>query len=301
MTAPAAIAAASAPPAAPAAPRGLVARLPALWPAAMLGVFFLIPFVIMVAFSFYHRVEGGLYQPAFELENYARFWTPLFTRVLGFSLMICGLAAVICVTASVPFTWFLSRTRRRAQVAWLVGILSILSLSEVIMGFAWSILLSRSAGVSNLLVTLGILSAPDAWTPSFGALLMGLCFIGFPYSVLMLYPAVNRLDPEITEAARTLGASPSRAFFTVVIPSLRQAILATAILVFVFTLGCYVLPQVLGKPEHWTLSVLITDQAIYQSNIPFAAALAVFLVLVSLALIGLTLLLGQGRRSKGGR
>jgi len=57
-----------------------------------------------------------------------------------------------------------------------------------------------------------------------------------------------------------------------------------------------VLPQVLGKPEHWTLSVLITDQAIYQSNIPFAAALAVFLVLVSLALIGLTLLLGQGRR-----
>ncbi len=278
------------------APRGLVARLPALWPAAMLGVFFLIPFVIMVAFSFYHRVEGGLYEPAFELDNYARFWTPLFTRVLGFSLMICGLAAVVCVVAAVPFTWCLSRTRRRAQVAWLVCILSILSLSEVIMGFAWSILLSRSAGLSNLLVTLGVLSSPEAWTPSFGALLMGLCFIGFPYSVLMLYPAVNRLDPEITEAARTLGASPLRGFFTVVIPSLRQAILATAILVFVFTLGCYVLPQVLGKPEQWTLSVLITDQAIYQSNIPFAAALAVFLVLVSLALIGLTLLLGQGRK-----
>lgn len=278
------------------APRGLVARLPALWPAAMLCVFFLIPFVIMVVFSFYHRVEGGLYEPAFELDNYARFWTPLFTRVLGFSLMICGLAAVVCVVAAVPFTWCLSRTRRRAQVAWLVCILSILSLSEVIMGFAWSILLSRSAGLSNLLVTLGILSSPEAWTPGFGALLMGLCFIGFPYSVLMLYPAVNRLDPEITEAARTLGASPLRGFFTVVIPSLRQAILATAILVFVFTLGCYVLPQVLGKPEHWTLSVLITDQAIYQSNIPFAAALAVFLVLVSLALIGLTLLLGQNRR-----
>jgi len=281
------------------APRGLAARLPALWPAAMLCVFFLVPFLIMVAYSFYHRVEGGLYEPAFELDNYARFWTPLFTRVLGFSLMICGLAAVVCVTASVPFTWFLSRTRRPVQVAWLVGILSILSLSEVIMGFAWSILLSRSAGLSNLLVSLGILDTPEAWTPSFGALLMGLCFIGFPYSVLMLYPAVNRLDPEVTEAARTLGASPLRGFFTVVIPSLRQAILATIILVFVFTLGSYILPQVLGKPEHWTLSVLITDQAIYQSNVPFAAALAVFLVLVSLALIGLTLLLGQARRPGG--
>jgi putative spermidine/putrescine transport system permease protein len=278
------------------APRGFAARLPALWPAVMLCVFFLVPFLIMVAYSFYHRVEGGLYEPAFEFDNYLRFWTPLFTRVLGFSLMICGLAAVVCVTASVPFTWFLSRTRRPVQIVWLVGILSILSLSEVIMGFAWSILLSRSAGLSNLLVTLGILDTPEAWTPSFGALLMGLCFIGFPYSVLMLYPAVNRLDPEVTEAARTLGASPLRGFFTVVVPSLRQAILATIILVFVFTLGSYILPQVLGKPEHWTLSVLITDQAIYQSNVPFAAALAVFLVLVSLALIGLTLLLGQGRR-----
>lgn len=294
-------AAATTPPAATAAPRGIAARLPALWPAVMLCVFFLIPFLIMVAFSFYHRVQGGLYEPAFELDNYARFWSPLFTRVLLFSLAICGLAAVICVAASVPFTWFLSRTRRPVQVAWLVGILSILSLSEVIMGFAWSILLSRAAGVSNLLVTLGILASPEAWTPSFGALLMGLCFIGFPYSVLMLYPAVNRLDPEVTEAARTLGASPLRGFFTIVIPSLRQAILATIILVFVFTLGSYVLPQVLGKPEHWTLSVLITDQAIYQSNVPFAAALAVFLVLVSLALIGLTLLLGQGRKPAGGR
>jgi putative spermidine/putrescine transport system permease protein len=283
------------------APRGLAARLPALWPATMLCVFFLIPFLIMVAYSFYHRIEGGLYEPAFEFDNYLRFWSPLFTRVLGFSLLICGLAAVVCVTASVPFTWFLSRTRRPVQVAWLVGILSILSLSEVIMGFAWSILLSRSAGLSNLLVSLGILDSPEAWTPSFGALLMGLCFIGFPYSVLMLYPAVNRLDPEVTEAARTLGASPLRGFFTVVIPSLRQAILATTILVFVFTLGSYILPQVLGKPEHWTLSVLITDQAIYQSNVPFAAALAVFLVLVSLALIGLTLLLGQGRKPGGRR
>ena len=64
-------------------------------------------------------------------------------------------------------------------------------------------------------------------------------------------------------------------------------------MVFVFALGSYLLPQILGRPQHWTLSVLITDQAIYQSNLPFAAAMAVFLVLVSLALVGLSLLLGR--------
>ena len=64
-------------------------------------------------------------------------------------------------------------------------------------------------------------------------------------------------------------------------------------MVFVFALGSYLLPQILGRPQHWTLSVLITDQAIYQSNMPFAAAMAVFLVLISLALVALTLLVGR--------
>jgi putative spermidine/putrescine transport system permease protein len=82
----------------------------------------------------------------------------------------------------------------------------------------------------------------------------------------------------------------------VVVPSLRAAILAALIMVFVFTLGAYLLPQILGQPQHWTLSVLITDQAVFQSNLPFAAAIAIFLMLVSLALVGVTLMLGQQRR-----
>ena len=277
-------------------PRGLRQHLPVLYPALMLLVFFVIPFGIMVAFSFFHRVQGGFYEPAFELANYARFLTPLFVSALGFSVLLCGVAAVVCVTVALPFTWLLGRTTLAVQTAWLVFILSVLSLSEVIVGFSWSVLLSRSAGVSNLLVALGVIEEPAAYSPSFPALLLGLCYVSFPYAVLVLYPSVVRLPAEITEAARTLGASPVTTFLTVVVPSLRRAIAATLILVFVYTLGSYLLPQLLGQPQHWTLSVLITDQAVYQSNVPFAAAIAVFLMLVSLGLIGITLLLsGRGR------
>jgi putative spermidine/putrescine transport system permease protein len=111
----------------------------------------------------------------------------------------------------------------------------------------------------------------------------------------VLYPALSRLDPELPEASRMLGASPLRTFFTVVVPVLRNSIMGALIMVFVFNLGAYLLPQVLGRPAHWTLSVHITDQAIFQSNAPFAAAMAIFLMLVSLALVGLTLLLGRER------
>jgi putative spermidine/putrescine transport system permease protein len=255
-----------------------------------------VPFGIMLAVSFFHRVEGAFYEPAFELANYARFVTAFFGKALAFSVWISALAAAIVVGVAFPFTYLLTRTSRRAQVRFLVFILAVLSLSEVIIGFSWSTLLSRTAGVSNLLYFMGLLAQPTAWTPSFGALLVGLCYLGFPYAVLVLYPALSRLDPELPEASRMLGASPLRSFFSVVVPVLRSSIVSALIMVFVFNLGAFLLPQVLGRPEHWTLSVLITDQAIFQSNIPFAAAMAVFLMLVCLALVGLTLVFGQQRR-----
>lgn len=276
-----------------AVPRRLRDYAPLGFPAAMLLFFFVVPFGIMIAISFYHRVQGGFYEPAFETANYERFLTAFFGGVLGFSLLLSGLVAAIAVTLAFPFTWLLVRQRRQVQVVWLVFLLSVLSLSEVIIGFAWSTLLSKTAGLTNLLVALGLMDQAVSLSPSFGAVLVGMVYQAFPYTVLVLYPALSRLDPTLVEAARTLGASPFRAFFNVIVPGLRNTIVATLIMVFVFALGSYLLPQLLGRPQQWTLSVLITDQAIYQSNMPFASAMAVFLVLVSLGLVGLSLLAGR--------
>lgn len=266
---------------------------PIAFPAVMLLLFFAVPFGLMIAVSFFQRIEGGFYEPAFVWSNYARFLSVFFGRVLSFSMMLAAGVAVLSVALAFPFTYLLTRLRRRTQVLWLVFLLSVLSLSEVIIGFAWATLLSANAGISNLLVMVGLLDAPTSLSPSLGAVLTGIVYQAFPYTVLVLYPALSRLDPTLTEAARTLGASPLNSFFTVVVPALRNTIVATFIMVFVFALGCYLLPQLLGRPQHWTLSVLITDQALFQANMPFAAAMAVFLVLVSLGLVGLSLLAGK--------
>jgi putative spermidine/putrescine transport system permease protein len=274
-------------------PRTFAQNLPVLFPAAMLTIFFVVPFGIMLAVSFFRRIQGAFYEPAFVLDNYARFLSAFFGGVLGFSLFLAALVAAICVAVGLPFAYQLTRLSRRLQVIWLVGLLAILSLSEVIIGFAWSTLFSRTAGITNLLVWIGLMSEPAALSPSFAAVLTGMTYQAFPYTILVLYPSVARLDPSLVEAARTLGAAPTRAFFNLVVPVLRNALTATFIMVFVFALGSYLLPQLLGRPQHWTLSVLITDQAIYQSNMPFAAAMAIFLVLVSLALVGLSLMIGR--------
>ena len=275
------------------APQSVKDYKPLFYPALMLVIFFVIPFGTMIAVSFFQREVGGFYTVDFVLSNYERFFSLFFAKILGFSLALAMLVSVICVVISFPFTYLLTRSDRRVQIVWLVAILSILSLSEVIIGFAWSTIFSRTAGISNILVWLGLLDNPAALYPGFGAVLTAMVYQALPYTVLVLYPSLSRFDTSFLEAATTMGASPFRAFLNVLIPVQRNTILATLIMVFVFALGSYLLPQILGRPQHWTLSVLITDQAIYQSNMPFAAAMAVFLVLMSLALVGLTLLIGR--------
>jgi putative spermidine/putrescine transport system permease protein len=175
--------------------------------------------------------------------------------------------------------------------------LALLSLSEAILGFAWSSLLSRTAGISNLFVWLGMVEKPFSMSPSLGAVLAGVSYIAMPYAVLVLYPILSRVDPDIEAAARTLGASPLRTFLGVLVPMHRAAIITTFLMIFVFTLGSYLIPQILGRPTNWTLSVQITDQALLQSNLPFAAALSVFLVLVTLLLVLTILLVGRRERT----
>lgn len=256
------------------------------FPLTVLTVFFLVPFAIMLATSFYHRIEGGFYEPAFELANWERLLQGVFIERTVFSIGVCLLAGAVCIVVAFPFTYFLTRMRRRPHVTLLVLIMSALALSEVIVGFSWSVLLGRAAGISNILVWLGAMDEAAAYQPGFIAVLLGLCYIAFPYCILTLYPQLSRLDPELTEAAQTMGASPWRTFWTVVVPIERSIIVAGFLLAFVFTLGSYLIPTFLGRPEHWTLSVFISDQATFNANVPFAAAMALFLTGLSLGVVG---------------
>ncbi|WP_261394765.1 ABC transporter permease [Phaeobacter italicus] len=262
-------------------------------PGFMLLVFFLCPFLIMGAVSFYYRVPDGFYERDFVLTNYAAFFDPVFLTALVRSLTLCAVISLVCVSLAVPFTYLVSRMRRTIQVPIVILLLCILTLSEVILGFSWTILLSRTAGISNVLVWLGLLDRPVSYYPSSFAIMVAMLHFCFPFAVLTIFPPISRFDRSLPEAASTLGAGPIRAFFTVVVPALRGTIISALVLVFVFALGAYLFPQMLGRPADWTLSVLITDQAIYKSNIPFAAAMSVFLCLICFSLI-----LGVGKLTK---
>jgi putative spermidine/putrescine transport system permease protein len=266
-----------------------------LYPGLLLVLLFLAPMAVMVALSFFRRIQQAFFEPAFVLDNYQHALSAFFLQRIAVSLLIASFAALIVLLIAFPFTFFLTRLRRNKQVPYLVFLIAILSLSEVIIAFSWSLLLSKTSGISNILVWLGLLAEPISWSPGFMAMLLALVYIALPLGIIVLYPSLSRLDQELTEAATTLGASPWVSFFTVVVPMLRQPLISSFILIFIFVLGSYLIPQVLGRPQHWTLPVHITDQAILKSNLPLAAALAMLLLIASAALSFLTLRLTRSK------
>lgn len=270
------------------------------WPAAALLVLFLLPLLAVVAVSFFKRVQTAFFEVGFVIDNYASALTPFFLERLWVSLLIALVAALVCLIVGLPFTYLITRMPRRRQVPYLVLVLASLSLSEVIVAFSWSLMMSRTSGLSNLLVWLGLMGAPQAWSPGLAAVLLALVFIALPLTVLTLYPTLSRLNPELLEAASTMGAAPLNGFMTVVLPLLRNGLAGSFALVFIYVLGAYVIPQTLGRPGQWTLPVQITDQAVLKSNLPLAAALAVLLLVASAIVSVIILRVGAGRRVEVG-
>ena len=265
------------------------------WPTVALTVLFLVPLAIIAALGFFRRIQAGFFEVAFVTDNYARALDAFHLERLSVSVTLALGATLVTLLLAVPFTFLLTRRPRRRQVPYLVLILASLSLSEVIVAFAWSLLLSRTSGVSNLLVALGLMAAPVSWSPGLWAVLLAFVFVALPLAVLSLYPTFSRLDQELPEAAGTMGAAPLVGFVTVVLPLVRRAVAATGALVFIFVLGAYVIPQTLGRPAQWTLPVHITDQAIMKNHLPLAAALSIVLLVASSLIAVAIVLIGAGR------
>jgi len=248
-------------------------------------IFFVLPLVFMVVVSFYEADPMAFYNVDFVWDNYATFFSSFYAKVSIRSLWSAALAAVIVVAITFPTVLAISDLSRRGQLIWIIMLLALMCLSEGIIGFAWLILLSESAGLPRFLEWIGLWADPRSLSPSFGAMMIGLVFLGISIVSLMLYPQVARRDRSIEEAALTLGTPPSRVVFKVIIPIFRPALVSVTLTMFVYQLGVFVMPTMLGRPKDWTMTVIISDKALGDANLPLGAALAVVMLIVTVLIL----------------
>jgi putative spermidine/putrescine transport system permease protein len=262
-------------------------------PGACLIALAVIPFALLLGVSVAHRDPGGLWSAGFEPTHFAALLDRAVLGTLAYTAVLAVIVAGVSTALGFPFAYFIAGMARRGQIAWLILLLSTLSLSEVLVAFSWQVMLARRIGLSAVFVWLGLLAEPQSLSPNFGAVVACLVYLVLPITVLLTYPALSRMDRHIAEAARTLGASPLRVFFTIILPMMRGPILSSAILATVFTIGTYVPPSVLGRPQDWTIAVLIGRTVFSGGDLPAAAAMSILLLTATLALTGVTLVIGR--------
>jgi spermidine/putrescine transport system permease protein len=229
--------------------------------------------VLMLGASLGRRSAYGGVIPGWSLENYVRALEPLYVRVLARSVLLAAATTLVCLVVGYPVAYWLARRAPPAlRRALLVLVILPFWTSFLVRMYAWMFLL-RTEGLVNLaLGALGIPALALLYNPA--AVLLGQVYGELPFIILPLYASLEKLDPELLDAAADLGAPPRQVLRQVVLPLTWPGIVAGSILVFIPSLGAYLAPDLLGGARYVYVGSLIQSQFAVARDIPFGAALS---------------------------
>ncbi|MGP8306231.1 ABC transporter permease [Vibrio sp. YIC-376] len=260
-----------------------------------LGVFFLIPLMIMLTYSF---LEPGLYggvEWSFYHWNYGRIlgWADGFYEefdivYLEILLRSIGLAAatVICsLVVCYPVAFWISGLSPKMKSLFILLITLPFFSSMIVRLYAWILILRDSGFANQFLEWTGVISEPLSIMYSGTAVIIGMVYIFVPFMFLPIYSSVEKLDTRLIQASEDLGATPFTTFRKVIFPLTLPGIMAGSVLVFIPSLGNFVIPELFGGAKVLMIGNMVEQQFLYARNWPFGAALSMIITLFMLVLL----------------
>jgi spermidine/putrescine transport system permease protein len=243
----------------------------------------LAPLGVILAYSLLTRgVYGGLALP-WTLENYTRLWDSLYLRILGRSFWIAGISTLFCLLLGFPMALFLARSSRKNL--YLTLVMLPFWTSFLVRTYAWMFLLRDTGLINSLLQKIGWIHDPLPLLYNDGAVIIGLVYAYLPFMVLPLYATLERLDPNLIEAAADLGARPAATLARVIVPLSAPGMRAGIVLVFIPCLGAYLTPDLLGGGKSVMIGNLVQNQFTTARDWPFGSALSLALMAIVMLLL----------------
>ena len=267
------------------------------WKATMLALPLIAILVVFVLWPF-----AQLVTKAVSGKHGARSFIDFFhskanVRALTVTLMMCTVVTVLAIVLGAILAWALRATRSRiGRFLLLTAVLVPLWMGVVVKNYAFLVILGRRGILNKTLQFLHITNEPLSllYTPT--AVAIGMLYSMLPYAVLPLYSIFVTIPLELPLAAESLGATRTRAMTSVVAPLAVPGLFATAVIVFVLSLGFYVTPVVLGGPRATFLATLIQNDIFLRFDPVGAATAGTLLVVIVTVVIALaTKLIGGDR------
>lgn len=253
-----------------------------------------LPTFLILELSLIPGFRLGQSAGSYGFGNYADIFRPVYLQVIGRSIYFAVGSTLLCLLLGFPVAYWIGvMAPPRWRNLLLVGFVLPLWTSSLLRAYAWITIL-RPSGVLNTVLTAIGLPGQD-WLNRSPAVFIGMTYSFLPYMVLILYASLEKLDKRLLEAAADLGATPAQVFWKVTIPQTLAGIAAGCLLVFITSVGDFVVPELLGGASSMTVSRLVYNQFLGATrNWGFGSALSMIMILaVSMAI---ALLLKYGDR-----
>lgn len=253
-----------------------------------LGFFFLGPLGIMLVFSV---LEPGLYggvEWSFYHWNYGRVlgWADgvweefdqVYLSIFLRSLRLAAITVVLSLLVCYPAAFWVSRLPEKWKGFFLFLITLPFFASLIVRLYAWVLILRPTGFLNHILLSLGIVDEPLQMIFNEAAVVTGMVYIMVPFMFLPLYASIEKLDMTLVAASQDLGASRFQTFWRIVFPLTLPGIVGGSIIVFIPSLGNFVVPSLLGGAQVLMIGNLIEQQFLYARNWPFGASLAMLIM-----------------------
>lgn len=264
---------------------------------AIIGIFMIVPMLILLVFSFMEADPYGGVDPGFTFDAYIQIlferdfddvlhFDPIYLKIIGRSLILATLATVGCLVLGLPVAYYITRQDARTQSLLLFLVTLPFWTNLLVRTYAWILILAADGVIEQPLKALGIIDESLEMMYTNGAVGIGLIYTYIPLMVLPIYASLEKLDFRLIEAAHDLYANRYMVARQIIIPLAMPGIVAGCILVLIPSLGAFVAPDLLGGGRKLMMGSLIQAQFASARNWPFGSALAIcLLALVMLALM----------------
>ncbi len=259
----------------------------------LLSVFYVTPILQVLAISFLEPEPG--------FSNYQRIATNLSVqRVIITTLRICTITTLLALLLGYALSYTITLAGERARRWWLLCVLVPLWISVLVRAFAWVTLLRRQGLINQSLQGAGLITEPLELVWNEFGIIVGMVHYMVPYAVLPMLASMREIEPRLLAAARGMGASRAQVFARVFLPLSMPGVVAAGVLVFIFSLGFYITPAILGGGKTLMVAEWISLQILDLIRWGLGTMMATLLVVTILVTLAVFSRVVNMRRLFGG-
>ena len=264
-----------------------------------LSVFVLVPNLMIIVTSFLTRDDANLISLTFTLDNYVRLFDPLYFKVLRHSVYMASIATFVCLIIGYPFAYTIAKLPKKIRPVLLFLIIVPFWTNSLIRTYGIKILLAKKGLLNALLLNLHIIDKPLKLMYTEFAVIFALVYILLPFMILPLYSSIEKIDKNLIEAAKDLGASKFTTFLKVELPLTMPGIIAGMLLVFLPAMGMFYIADLVGGAKNLLIGNVIKTQFLNIRDWPFGSAASITLTVFMAGLLFFYYKVGKSIKNRG--